>query len=94
MKTMTCRELGGSCDQRLSAASWNGMVKVMVNHSERSRCSFRVPVRQAKVSDTDSENEYTDVSQFSYRAVLLLWGPMHDSLSGAVFPSVLLPLQF
>jgi predicted small metal-binding protein len=32
MKTMTCRELGGSCDQKLSATSWNEMVKAMVNH--------------------------------------------------------------
>ncbi len=32
MKTMTCRELGGSCDQELSAASWNEMVNAMVNH--------------------------------------------------------------
>jgi predicted small metal-binding protein len=32
MKTMTCEELGGSCDQKLSAASWNEMVKAMVYH--------------------------------------------------------------
>jgi predicted small metal-binding protein len=32
MKTMTCEELGGSCDQELSAASWNEMVKAMVYH--------------------------------------------------------------
>jgi predicted small metal-binding protein len=32
MKTMTCRELGGNCDQKLSATSWNEMVKAMVNH--------------------------------------------------------------
>ena len=32
MKTMTCKELGGSCDQKLSAASWNELVKAMVNH--------------------------------------------------------------
>ena len=32
MKTMTCRELGGPCDQRLTAASWNEMVKTMTNH--------------------------------------------------------------
>ena len=27
MKTMTCRELGGTCDQKLSASSWDEMVK-------------------------------------------------------------------
>ena len=32
MKTMTCRELGGKCDQKLSADSWEGMVKAMTKH--------------------------------------------------------------
>ena len=32
MKTMTCRELGGTCDQKLSADSWDEMVKVMTRH--------------------------------------------------------------
>ncbi len=32
MKTMTCRELDGACDQKLSAGSWEEMVKVMTNH--------------------------------------------------------------
>lgn len=32
MKTMTCRELGGTCDQKLSANSWDEMVKVMTQH--------------------------------------------------------------
>lgn len=32
MKTMTCRELGGACDHRLSADSWEGMVKAMTKH--------------------------------------------------------------
>ena len=32
MKTMTCRELGGKCDQRLSADSWEEMVKAMTKH--------------------------------------------------------------
>jgi len=32
MKTMTCRELGGTCDQKLSAESWNEMVCKMVQH--------------------------------------------------------------
>lgn len=29
---MTCRELGGKCDQKLSANSWDEMVKVMTKH--------------------------------------------------------------
>jgi predicted small metal-binding protein len=32
MKTMTCRELGGECDQKLSAESWDSMVKAMTKH--------------------------------------------------------------
>jgi hypothetical protein len=32
MKTMTCREPGGKCDQRLSADSWEEMVKAMTKH--------------------------------------------------------------
>jgi len=32
MKTMTCRELGGTCDQKLSAESWNDMVQKMTAH--------------------------------------------------------------
>jgi predicted small metal-binding protein len=32
MKTMTCRELGGKCDQKLSARSWEEMVQAMTKH--------------------------------------------------------------
>ena len=32
MKTMTCRELGGACDQTLSASTWDEMVKKMTQH--------------------------------------------------------------
>ena len=32
MKTMTCRELGGSCDEKLSANTWDEMVKKMTSH--------------------------------------------------------------
>lgn len=32
MKTMTCRELGGTCDQQLSADSWSDMVQKMTAH--------------------------------------------------------------
>lgn len=32
MRTMTCRELGGTCDQRLSAETWDDMVKAMTAH--------------------------------------------------------------
>jgi hypothetical protein len=32
MKTLTCRQLGGSCDQTLAADSWDGMVQAMSKH--------------------------------------------------------------
>lgn len=32
MKTLTCRQLGGTCEQKLSANSWDEMAKVMTKH--------------------------------------------------------------
>ena len=32
MKTMTCKELGGKCDEKLSADSWDEMVMTMTKH--------------------------------------------------------------
>lgn len=32
MKKMTCRELGGACDQELMASTWEEMVKTMTRH--------------------------------------------------------------
>jgi predicted small metal-binding protein len=32
MKTMTCKELGGACEQKLSAETWDEMVKTMTKH--------------------------------------------------------------
>jgi predicted small metal-binding protein len=32
MKTMTCKELGGTCDQKFSANSWDEMVQKMTKH--------------------------------------------------------------
>jgi hypothetical protein len=32
VKTMTCKELGGTCDKKLSAASWEQMVQAMTKH--------------------------------------------------------------
>jgi predicted small metal-binding protein len=32
MKSMTCRQLGGKCDQKLTANSWDEMVTVMTKH--------------------------------------------------------------
>ena len=32
MKTMTCKQLGGKCDHKLSADTWDQMVKAMTEH--------------------------------------------------------------
>jgi len=32
MKTLTCRQLGGACDEKLSTETWDGMVKTMTKH--------------------------------------------------------------
>lgn len=32
MKSLTCRELGGACDQEISAGSWDELVKAISNH--------------------------------------------------------------
>ena len=32
MKSMTCRQLGGECDQKLLASTWNDMVNAMTKH--------------------------------------------------------------
>jgi hypothetical protein len=32
MKTLSCKELGGTCDDKLSAASWDDMVQTITKH--------------------------------------------------------------
>jgi predicted small metal-binding protein len=32
MKIMKCRDLGGTCDQKLSADTWEEMIKVITKH--------------------------------------------------------------
>ena len=32
MKSMTCRQLGAECDQKLSITRWNDMVSTMTKH--------------------------------------------------------------
>jgi hypothetical protein len=32
MKTLTCHDLGGPCDEKISATTWDGMVKAMTMH--------------------------------------------------------------
>jgi len=56
MKTMTCRDLGGSCDQKLSAHTWHDMVQAMTKHvlekHPAAGATIRVhPVREGVVFD-------------------------------------------
>ncbi|HZD76876.1 MAG TPA: hypothetical protein VE218_07715 [Acidobacteriaceae bacterium] len=32
MKTLTCRQLGGACDEKLTAETWDDMVKTISKH--------------------------------------------------------------
>jgi predicted small metal-binding protein len=32
MKSLTCKELGGACEQKISAESWDEEVKAMTKH--------------------------------------------------------------
>lgn len=32
MKTLTCKDLGGVCDQKMSATTWDEMVQKMTKH--------------------------------------------------------------
>jgi predicted small metal-binding protein len=32
VKTLTCKQLGGACDQQLTADSWKEMVQLMTKH--------------------------------------------------------------
>lgn len=32
MKTLTCKQLGGKCDEKISGATWEDMVQAMVKH--------------------------------------------------------------
>ena len=32
MRTMTCKQLGGKCDHKLSSETWDEMVKAMTEH--------------------------------------------------------------
>ena len=36
MKSLTCRELGGSCDREISGKNWDDLVKTMSNHVMRN----------------------------------------------------------
>ncbi|OJU52357.1 MAG: hypothetical protein BGO03_11915 [Mesorhizobium sp. 61-13] len=54
MKTMTCRELGGACDQELSAETWEEMVKQMTDHVMEKHPDVAAVMK--KMHDEDPKN--------------------------------------
>ena len=51
MKTMTCKDLGGACDQKLKAESWNDMVGLMVKHVTQNHPDVAKPMEQMHNQD-------------------------------------------
>jgi hypothetical protein len=83
-------EVHGDCADRqplvwLSTPPYTRKTLSLRGWSHHNRADAWVPVRQVKVSGTVSESEYTGLSQFSYRAVLLLCGVRCMTVSPAQF---------
>lgn len=53
MKTMTCRELGGTCDKKLSADSWDEMVQSMTKHVMSEHPDVAEKMKKMHESDPD-----------------------------------------
>lgn len=68
MKTMTCKALGGTCDQTLTADSWDEMVKVMTKH---------VMDRHPDVAKDMQAMHERDPKEWS-RRTKPLWDAAHD----------------
>ena len=51
MKTMTCKDLGGTCHQKLSAESWNEMVGLMVKHVTENHADVAKQMEQMHNTD-------------------------------------------
>src|SRR2546430_4888530 len=63
MKTMTCKELGGPCDQKLSAESWDEMVQQMVkhvssNHPETAEAMKKIDRKSTRLNSSHSQISY------------------------------------
>jgi predicted small metal-binding protein len=61
MKTMTCLELGGACDEMLSAQTWDEMVKTMTDHVMGKHPD--VAERMKKMHDEDPEKWGKEMKQ-------------------------------
>ena len=53
MKTMTCRELGGGCNEQLSALSWEEMVTMITKHITDNHPD--IAERMEKMNNEDPE---------------------------------------
>lgn len=53
MKTMTCRELGGACDLKISADTWTEMVKKMTDHVMHEHPAVAADMKKMHDDDPD-----------------------------------------
>jgi hypothetical protein len=54
MKTMTCRELGGTCDTSFCAETWQSMAALMMNHIRDKH-----PVVASMIEATADDGEWS-----------------------------------
>ena len=67
MKTMTCRDLGGSCDQKLSAETWHellGLVSRTYHDADQDRYTLE---RSIDISSRELQGLYHDLKRKSER---------------------------
>ncbi len=53
MKTMTCQQLGGKCEQELSAETWDDMVQAMTKHVIEKHPDVAKEMEQMHKEDTE-----------------------------------------
>ena len=51
MRTLTCRQLGGACDQELSTNSWDEMVQTMAKHVMENHPDVAKQMEQTHADD-------------------------------------------
>jgi hypothetical protein len=51
VRAMTCRQLGGKCDERLTAESWDAMVKVMTKHVMKKHPDLAIQMEKMHMED-------------------------------------------
>ncbi len=56
MKTMLCSDLGGVCDQELSAESWDDMVHTMTKHVIENHQDLAIEMEKMHINEPDRWN--------------------------------------